>query len=287
MPRTIDEGFRDFLAALTPSSTETEAAKTHRASIEQCLKNNFSLLRFWRIGSFGNGTSISGYSDTDYMASLSDLSADSNYSLQKIKNALAVRFPNTGVTVRCPAVKVPFGSLAKETTEVVPGDLISTTPYHIYDIPDCNGGWMKTSPDAHNAYVRKINEKHSLKVKPLIRFIKAWKYYQAVPISSFYLEMRVAKYCEGESAIIYHLDIEYFLSRLLNANLPSLQDPAGISGYIRPCSSQANFDDTLSKLKTAVTRAQNANAAKSKEDIKEAFEWWDKLYAYKFPSYYR
>lgn len=287
MPRTIDEGFRDFLAGLTPSTTETEAAKAHRASIEQCLKNNFSLLRFWRIGSFGNGTSISGYSDTDYMASVGDLTQDSNYSLQKIKNALAVRFPNTGVTVHCPAVKVPFGSLAQETTEVVPGDLISSSPYHVYDIPDCSGGWMKTSPDAHNAYVRKVNEKHNLKVKPLIRFIKAWKYYQDVPISSFYLEMRVAKYCEGESSIIYGLDIEYFLSRMLNANLPSLQDPAGISGYIRPCSSQANFDAALSKLKTAVTRAQNANAAKKADDIKGAFEWWDKVFAYRFPNYYR
>lgn len=287
MPRTIDEGFRDFLTKLTPSPTETDAAKTHRASIEQCLKNNFTLLRFWRIGSFGNGTSISGYSDIDYMASLGDLTENSNSSLQKIKNALADRFPYTGVTVRCPAVKVPFGSLAKETTEVVPGDLMSTSPHYVYDIPDCNGGWMKTSPDAHNAYVRRINEKHNLKVKPLIRFIKAWKYYQDVPISSFYLEMRVAKYCEGESSIFYWLDIEYFLSRMLDANLPSLQDPAGISGYIRPCSSLANFDSTLSKLKTAVIRAQNANAAEKSDYIKTAFEWWDKLYAYNFPSYYK
>lgn len=287
MPRTIDEGFRDFLTKLTPSSTETDAAKSHRASIEQCLDNNFDLRRFWRIGSFGNGTSISGYSDIDYMASLGGLTQDSNYSLQKIKNALADRFPYTSVTVRCPAVKVPFGSLAKETTEVVPGDLMSTSPYHVYDIPDCDGGWMKTSPDAHNAYVRRVNEMHGLKVKSLIRFIKAWKYYQDVPISSFYLEMRVAKYCEGESSIFYWLDIEYFLSLVLNANLPSLQDPAGISGYIRPCSSQANFDSTLSKLKTAVTRAQNANAAKKSDDIKTAFEWWDKFYAYNFPSYYK
>ena len=287
MPRTIDEGFRDFLDSLTPSSTETEAAKSHRASIAQCLKNNFSLWRFWRIGSFGNGTSISGYSDTDYMASMGNLTENSNTSLQMIKNALANRFPNTGVTVRCPAVQVPFGLFSKETIEVVPGDSISTSPYDVYSIPDCSGGWMKTSPDAHNAYVRKINEKHSLKVKPLIRFIKAWKYYQEVPISSFYLEMRVAKYCEGESSIIHWLDIEYFLARMLSANLPDLQDPAGISGYIRPCSSQAALDVTLSKLKTAVARAHNANAAKEADDIRGAFEWWDKLYADKFPSYYR
>ncbi len=63
MPRTVDEGFRDFLPSLTPSSLESAAAKTHRASIEACLKTNFGLKRFFRVGSFGNGTSISGHSD--------------------------------------------------------------------------------------------------------------------------------------------------------------------------------------------------------------------------------
>ena len=70
MPRTVDEGFRDFLKKLTPSSYESDAARRHRASIEQCIKSNFGLRRFWRTGSFGNGTSVSGYSDVDYMASI-------------------------------------------------------------------------------------------------------------------------------------------------------------------------------------------------------------------------
>ena len=43
----------------------------------------------------------------------------------------------------------------------------------------------------------------------------------------------------------------------------------------------------MSKLKTAVTRAENANRAKDDDDIKTAFEWWNKLYYYEFPSYYK
>ena len=289
MPRTIDEGFRDFHTKLTPSSFESDAAKAHRESIKRRIEKDFGLRRFWRIGSFGNGTSIREYSDVDYMACIptASLSRNSSTFLTKLRNSLAERFPYTGVRTSCPAVAVPFGSSAKETTEVVPGDLLSTSPYHVYDIPNCSGGWMKTSPDAHNAYVRKINKKHGLKVKPLIRYIKAWKYYRFVRISSFYLEMRVAKYCEGESSIIYSLDIEYFLHRMLIGNLARIQDPAGVSGYISPCSSQANHDDAVSKLKTAVRRAENANKAEEDEDIKTAFDWWDKLYAYEFPSYYK
>ena len=180
MPRTVDEGFRDFLPRLTPSSSETEAAKRHRASIEQCIRSNFGLNRFWRIGSFGNGTSISGYSDVDYMASIprKSLAQNSSSTLTKLRGALATRFPNTGVRTSCPAVIVPFGTDAKETTEVTPADYVrAASDFSIYDIPDCAGGWMEASPDAHIAYVRSLDSKMSSKVKPLIRFIKAWKYF--------------------------------------------------------------------------------------------------------------
>jgi hypothetical protein len=40
---TSDQGFRDFLPRLTPTSTETAAARSHRASIESCLENTFSI----------------------------------------------------------------------------------------------------------------------------------------------------------------------------------------------------------------------------------------------------
>lgn len=56
MPRSIEEGFEGFLAKLKATAPESDAAKRHRASIEACLKSNFGLKRFVRIGSFGNGT---------------------------------------------------------------------------------------------------------------------------------------------------------------------------------------------------------------------------------------
>ena len=211
MPRTVDEGFRDFRKNLTPSSYESYAAKQHRASIEQCIKSNFGLRRFWRTGSFGNGTSISGYSDVDYMASIpsENLNRNSSSSLTKLRNILATRFPNTGVRTSCPAVVVPFGTDAKETTEVTPAYYRRTMKkFRIYSIPDCVGGWMNASPDAHNEYVRSVDTTLSNKVKPLIRFIKAWKYLQNVPISSFYLELRVAKYASAETSILYSIDVK-------------------------------------------------------------------------------
>lgn len=290
MPRTVDEGFRDFLAKLTPLNGETAAAKEHRKSIEQCIRSNFGLDRFWRTGSFGNGTSIAGYSDVDYMASIprKKLKQNSTTSLTVLRNVLAARFPKTGVRSACPAVVVPFGINRKETTEVTPADFVKSSGGHsVYDIPDCNGGWMKSSPDAHNSYVRGIDQSLSNKVKPLVRFIKAWKYFREVPVSSFYLELRVAKYASGESVISYAIDVEHVFQELHRIELSKIRDPMGVSGYISPSSTQVQLNDAKSKLATAASRASKARAAEVSGNIKDAFYWWNLLFDGRFPSYYR
>lgn len=289
MPRTLDEGFREFLVKLTPSAAESALAASHRESIRALLHSSFGLRRYLRIGSFGNGTSISGFSDVDYLACLTHetFTADSAYTLRKVRDALAYRFPNTDVHVNSPAVVVPFGTTRSETTEVVPADeMASYQGNPVYDIPDRDGGWMKVSPDAHKEYVRKIDDKFGGKVRPLIRFVKAWKFLRDVPIRSFYLEMRVAQYADGEQSIIYNMDVARVLGRLLEVGLARMQDPMGVSGYISPCQSQAQLDDAISKLSTAATRAWKAEECRAKDDLYNAFEWWRLLYGDWFPTYY-
>jgi hypothetical protein len=288
MPKTIEEAFGVFHTRLTPYTTETEAVKKHRVSIKTCLENNFGMTDFVRTGSTGNGTGISGFSDTDYFAVIpSDkLKTNSATSLAEIRAALETRFPKTGIYVDSPAVACPFGSGGAENTEIVPADYVRTSNgYKIYEIPDRSGGWMNASPLAHNTYVSTINDKLGKKVKPLIRFLKAWKYFNNVPISSFYLEIRVAKYAAGESSIIYAIDIKNILRHLADNDLPAVIDPTGISGYIHPCSTDAKKVDALSKLKTALSRAEKANEAESNKKITDAFDWWNLLYNYNFPKY--
>jgi hypothetical protein len=289
MSRDIKQGFDDFHDTLKTSAAETAAAKSHRASIEACLKSNFGLNRFTRIGSFGNGTNISAHSDVDYLACLptNQLTETSTASLVKVKNALDARFPNTGVKVSTPAVVCPFGTYKSEDTEVVVAYYkMEKDGFKVYEIADGNNGWMEVSPDAHNDYVAKVDKKHGGKVKPLIRFIKAWKYYRDVPISSFYLEMRVAEYADGESSIIYDIDVKNILAMLRDNKLAAMQDPMGVAGYIYACKTEAFKQDALSKLTTAATRAEKARKAEADQDTKTAFDCWRLLYNNKFPTYY-
>lgn len=289
MPRSIEQGFNDFLTNIKATAAETSATVSHRASIKACLESNFGLKRFTRIGSFGNGTNISAYSDVDYLACLptTSLKQSSDSSLRLVKDALATRFPNTGVMVRCPTVVCPFGEYKSQHTEIVVADYVKeVSGYKVYEIADGSDGWMQICPDAHNAYVDAVDKKHGGKVKPLIRFIKAWKFYRDVPIKSFYLEMRVAKYADGESSIVYDIDVKNILTMLRDNELAALQDPMGIDGYIYPCKTAAFKQDALSKLNTAATRAEKARIATTNGDIKEAFDWWKLLYNDKFPNYY-
>lgn len=293
MAKTIEEGFRIFHQRLTPTATESNAARSHRASIEACLKSYFEITRFFRSGSFGNGTSIRNYSDLDFFAAISEdnISAIADNALMSVWEVLDNRFPLTGVAIKRPAILLPFGTDASESTDVVPAKLveIDNDDNFIYKIPNPNedgGGWILASPDAHNRYINSINAELGGKLKPLIRFIKAWKYYRNVPIFSFYLEMFVAKYASSEKSIIYSIDIQNILDKLWKNELSAIQDPTGVSGYIYPCVNDDYKEDAFSKLTTASTRADKAREAENNNNIEEAFDLWDLVFNYKFPSYY-
>ena len=144
---------------------------------------------------------------------------------------------------------------------------------------------MHSSPDAHNAYVRAIDQRLGEKVKPLIRFVKAWKYFNSVPISSFYLELFVATYAAGESSIWYNIDLNSIFRRLYYEHLPSISDPLGISEVIQATSCATDFEEVSKKVLSAHVHAKLAEEAKGENDIPKAFGWWDSLYNGRFPRY--
>jgi len=238
----------------------------------------------------GNGTNVSGYSDTDYFAGIptSNLKDNSLLTLRQIKEDMQARFPSTtNIHIDNPAVVIPFGTAPSETTEIIPVDFVRTeNGYNVYDIPDSNGGWMKSSPLAHNAYVSEHNKRLGYELKPLIRFIKAWKFYNNVPVSSFYLEMRTAKYASTETSILYSIDIRKVFKHLHDVQLARMDTPAGIVGSVTACKSDANYADALSKLSTALSRANKAREAEEAGKISDAFYWWNLLFNDQFPSYY-
>jgi hypothetical protein len=292
MAKTMDEGFDTFLNWLVPATSEHDKARSHKDSVKSCLEKSHDCYRFFETGSFGNGTGIRHYSDTDYFAVIptARLKKNSSTSLREIKEAVAATFWNTlGIIVNSPAVRIPFGTWASEKMEITPADSATSVTYDDksfarYEIPDSEGGWMFSSPAAHNYYVQKIDDKLGNKVKLLIRLVKAWKYYNDVPIISFFLEIYVTRYCSSESVIIYGIDLARIFEKLESDSLPGMYDPVGISGHIKPCKSESQHSEALSKVKTAASRARRAVIQLNDGKLDDAFETYDLLFNKNFPA---
>lgn len=287
MSKDVDEAFEILIERLKHSESETESAASHRRSIENRLKLDFEMIRMFRSGSYGHGTSLKSISDIDYFAVIpaKKLKADSSVSLRKLKESLADRFPNTGVYVDSPAVVVPFAN-GTQRHEIIPADYVGSENGHsIYEIPDRAGGWMRSSPSAHNSWVNTTNNAHNRKLKQLIRLVKYWNYVKSVGLRSFYIELRVTQFAMNESALIYKYDMRGALSHLSSKELSAMQDPKGISGYVYPCSSAAK-PEALSRVNTALSRARKALDEEGAGRTESAYEWWDKLFDGRFPAYY-
>lgn len=286
---SVDAAFQRLHATLSSSQRMISVSANHRASIESCLKRNFGLTAMFQSGSYGNGTNIGGYSDVDLFAVIptDKLKLDSSISLSAIADSLRYTFPQTkGIRIDNPGVKVPFAG-GSELVEIIPADKVGITKlgFPMYEIADGAGGWIKTSPKSHNAYVQECNERLSKKVKPLIRFIKAWKYYRNVPIKSFYIEMLVTRYCSQEQFIVYNIDINKILNWLSNNNIPPIDDPRNISGTLYPVGSRTDLLDAQSKVKRAAEWASRAHAKEFSGDILGAFSDWNLVFNDNFPLF--
>lgn len=288
MARTVEQGFDLFLDWLMPSTSERNARARHRSSVETSLRGELEVAAIREIGSFTHGTGIHGHGDADILVSLRYNRPDSSdTALRWVKAALQASFPHTSIHVSRPAVVVEFAS-GDETWEVTPGFFKGRTDddEFIYDIPGAASGWIESAPQAHLSYVTEINttDKIAGGAKKLARLAKAWKYYNNVPISSFYLEMRAAEYMEGEGHLDPIYDISRLLGRLENHQLAAMNDPMRIVGRFYACSSIPKKTVALSKLETAATRARKAVNAYNNGEPATAFHYFDLLFGDEFPS---
>ncbi|GAA4364029.1 hypothetical protein GCM10023185_33180 [Hymenobacter saemangeumensis] len=244
-------------------------------------------------GSFGNGTGIRHFSDTDYFSRIpgAQLKADSGLALRQVKEALQGTFSATaGIAVRNPAVKIPFGKYAAETMEITPAKFLTVQAFGrrsfvVYQIPDGRGGWQLSSPEAHNYYVKSIDEQCRRRLKPLVRLIKAWNYRQRAGISSFYLELFITRYAHGVKTINYPVDFARVLALLQRKQLADLRDPMKISGLIAACPTPTKRQQALVKVKRAASQSKKAHAFAQANDAKKAFVEYKRLFKGAFPAF--
>lgn len=290
MAKSLSQGFTEFLGHLTPTATEQQAAALHRESVEGALNSGLSVNRFRQTGSFHHGTGIRGHADVDLLVSLGIVRPTTSWaSLSAVKCALEARFPNTPLYISRPAVVLDFGR-GTERWEVIPAYITGRggPDQYVYDIPSptSGGGWIDTAPDEHLRYVNASNDRPAVKggAKALTQFLKAWKYYAGVPISSFYLEMFAARHMNGESSFVPHIDLLLAMSKMWDGDLPGIPDPSRASGTIQACSTPDGQAIALDMLLSAYSCAKLAQEEHSAGNDVKAFSYLNMLYKSKFPA---
>lgn len=287
MPTSVESAYAAFLTTLRSSAKEVRSASSHRSSIDAVLRSKFGMTDFFRSGSFGRATSISGHSDADYFAVVprDRVSVISSTVLAHVATALRERYPQTpNIRVDSPGVRLPFGIDEDELTEVIPAIHVGTySGYRVFDIPDGADSWMKSSPDYAKATTQAMDDRFGGKFKPLVRFVKAWKFYRDVPISSFYLEAVAMSFMSTEQALIYDIDVKNVLQKLWDSQLRPITNP-GVGGLIFACKTDSQLQLALQRLGIALSWAQEA-VANREANARQAIDRWSHVFNHNFPSY--
>jgi hypothetical protein len=284
-----DTTLADFAKKLVPQPYDKTTASQRRSVIEEKVKSKLNSSGLVESGSWSHGTAVAGNSDVDYMAYFTSYArpVSPSTALVNMKVALGeIGRPIQNLRISSPTVKVEFWSAPH--FEVVPAYLKEDKAgVYIWHIPGPGDEWVESIPQAHNGYVSLVNDKHSKKVKTLIRLVKAWKYRTGAPVSSFYLEMRTAQHANGESVIIYDMDLRWLFQKLVDSGMRQMNDPLGIVPRITATSSEANRVTALRMARSALDSLRKADAAK---DAGDRGEYWSAMvdvfgYDYPWPSW--
>ncbi|MFD7011842.1 hypothetical protein [Rhodococcus jostii] len=283
---TISDGITTYLAERQPQQWHRDEVSRYRQRILGILESEFTVFNFFQSGSFQHGTAVTPHSDVDYMACLSvtHKTGSSTTILNKVRDLLKKELVEArDVYVDRPTVKIEFSGLVAEY-ESTPAFYERTVGDEVVrQIPASGGAWREAAPEAHLKFVREVDKKHSGGVRRLARLLKAWKYENAVPISSFYLEMRAAEHGMNRDSLWSLYSLQHIVNKLVSTEVAAMNDPARLVNRIAPCSAETNRTIALARLRTLEKNLIEANRANDADERWEFNQALQRVWGTTFP----
>jgi predicted nucleotidyltransferase len=286
--------FHKLANAVQPTPAGVNKAKLRLGSIKSRLSNSFFVSKALLMGSTARDTAIHGASDVDFLvvfrrdeARWGDRLVRSNTFIQRIRDDLDARFPATTVRRDGQSIVVQFGQGA-EPVDVVPAifhEFRGATRSPVYLIPNGLGDWMETAPEAHNSYLRKVNEATSGKLRRAIQMLKHWRNSRtpSIPLASIHLELLLAasQICVGPKSYSRCLRDTFHLLRQRECR--GLRDPLGVAGVLYAVQTEAQHGQLVSAVDYAADHSQRAIDAEGRKDWSEAMRQWGIVFNGAFP----
>jgi len=264
--RLIGPRFSALLRQIQPTEAELTAYYGHRRTLETRLHQQFGTTAVEIIGSHSRGTAIRGASDMDILVRIPSKAAKwgnslkrSNTVLGQVRVALSDRYTRTDIRRDGQAVVVNFAGGARNV-DVVPAIFDRILPGQqgirmrpLFLIPDGNGDWFHTSPQAHGAYIEDAEQSSRGKLKYAAQLLKFWRHCRApaIPGSSFHFDMLLAQEGIASGAKTYQVILQDFFDLLGRRGCRALQDPMGISGNIPAAASKPQLCALFNAANTA------------------------------------
>jgi predicted nucleotidyltransferase len=282
---SVSAKFSSLINRVQPTASELSALEAARRHLTSFLKLKFQTSKFLLMGSHSRDTAISG-SDLDMLQVLrkSELTyggdiVSSYTALRNLRTSLA-DYAQTEVRRDQQALVIRYKS--GKQLDLVPGYYIGPgqSNYPVYAIPDGSGGWLRTSPESHNLYLKLCDERSGGKLKRVVQIIKYWRCCRVneVPLNSFHLETVLASSGIAEGAKAYSECIKDAFAELHSREGRAIRDPIGISGLIGASSTQAQRDAVTTALSHSANHARNARIAELFSDGTEAIRQWQLVF---------
>jgi len=275
--------FAEYLARIEPRQGVLDAAVKRSAGIHGAILRSMQVARVARVGSFYKGTAIANASDLDFFVVIrredvrwAGTMVSSATVLGNIRSAILDRYPRSNIGKDGSAVVVEFADGIP--IDVVPAIFASPlqTGHPLYSIPDGEGGYLDTAPDAQRAAFLAADFRAGGKLSRVIKLVKTWAYYRdaPLPISSFYLETVLATAGIADGPRSYSAALSDAMKVLAERGVTALRDPLGISGNIPPARTRAQRELIARSLSFAADHAECAYDAERGGDTSEAARQW-------------
>ena len=190
---SINSYLENCASSLVLSTKEKDSITTSIETLENRLELYFGtdIIEKFKFGSYTRGTilprKVDDNSDIDYMVVFDNYN---NYNpqtfLDRLKRFALSKYSTSEIHQSFPTIVLELNHIK---FELVPAYKYSGTYY----IPNGNGGWMPTYPNAFNDKLIETNSYNSSKIKPLVRLLKHWNVnINSHALTSYQIEERIA-----------------------------------------------------------------------------------------------
>lgn len=295
---TVTSRFQTLLARIEPSARELLDYGIHHTGVARAVADLYPDAKCRTMGSHARDTAIGGTSDLDVLANLPNESLrwggmriSSNTALENLRQRLLSRYPSTRVRRDVQAIVVGFAGGARDI-DVVPAAWVGMIDVPllgakrpVFDIPDASGGWMRTSPEAHNDYIEHADARAGGKLKYVARLLRHWRRCRTpkVPMLTFHAELVLAQQGTCAQVASYSRLVTDAFSLLAAREGRALRDPLGISGDIPIAATEPKREIVARALNHAAYHATKAVVAESTGQLSEAYAQWSMVFNGQFP----